>query len=72
MCGDCGLLASQLGKEACLTAGAATESNYAQFLSVSDITLVVTPQPHGRHNVKNDDADALVLRLVERISLRVQ
>ncbi|CAJ5951587.1 Uncharacterised protein [Burkholderia pseudomallei] len=72
VCGDCGLLASQLGKEACLTAGAATESNYAQFLSVSDITLVVTPQPHGRHNVKNDDADALVLRLVERISLRGQ
>ena len=72
VCGDCGLLASQLGKEACLMAGAVTASNYAQFLLVSDITLVVRPQPHGRHNVKNDVADELVLRLVERITLREQ
>ena len=69
VCGDCGLLASQLGKEACLMAGAVTASNYAQFLLVSDIALVVRPQPHGRHNVKNDVADELVLRLVERIAV---
>lgn len=69
VCGDCGLLASQLGKEACLMAGAVTASNYAQFLLVSDIALVVRPQPHGRHNVKNDAADELVLRLVERITV---
>lgn len=69
VCGDCGLLASQLGKEACLVAGAMTASNYAQFLLVSDIALVVHPQPHGRHNVNNKAADDLVPRLVERIML---
>jgi rubredoxin len=67
ICGDCGLLASHLGKEACLIAEAAAESNYARFLSVSEIALVVRPQPHGRHNVKNDVADDLVMNLVERI-----
>ncbi|ARL21174.1 hypothetical protein [Burkholderia pseudomallei] len=72
VCGDCGLLASQLGKEACLMAGAVTASNYARFLLVSDIALVVRPQPHGRHNVKNDLADELVLRLVERITVLEQ
>lgn len=67
VCGDCGLLASQLGKEACLAAGVPNESNYAQFLSVSEISLVVRPQAHGRHNVKNDVADELVVRLIDRI-----
>lgn len=67
LCGDCGLLASNLGKEACLVADAATESNFAQFLTVSDIARVVQPQPHGRHNVRNDVADELVMELVERI-----
>ncbi|MCK4118444.1 hypothetical protein ACI2UK_13480 [Ralstonia nicotianae] len=72
VCWDCSLLASNLGKEACLTVGATTESDYARFLSVSEIALVVRPQPYGRHNVKNDAADALVARLVERITLLAQ
>jgi rubredoxin len=72
VCGDCGLLASNLGKEACLVAEAATGSNYAQFLSVSEIARVVLPQPHARHNVKNDVADNLVMDLIERITLLEQ
>lgn len=72
VCGDCGLLASNLGKEACLVAEAATGSNYAQFLSVSEIALVVLPQPHARHNVKNDVADNLMMDLIERITLLEQ
>jgi rubredoxin len=68
LCGDCGLLASSLGKEACVTAGAETVSNYAQFLLVSEIAQVVRPQRNGRHNVKNEEANALVARLVERIT----
>ncbi|QWF62948.1 hypothetical protein KM864_18760 (plasmid) [Ralstonia solanacearum] len=67
VCWDCGELAMHLGKEACLSAGAETSSNYAQFLSVSEIAEVVAPQTHGRHNVKNDAADALIKQLVERI-----
>ncbi|MBN3815588.1 hypothetical protein G3N57_02765 [Paraburkholderia sp. Se-20369] len=69
VCGDCGLLASSLGKEACVIAGAETANNYAQFLSVSELAHVVLPQSHGRHNVNNAEADALVTLLVERIKL---
>lgn len=72
ICGDCGLLASNLGKEACHVARAATGSNYAQFLSVSEIALVVLPQPHARHNVKNDVADSLMIDLIERVRLLEQ
>ncbi|KXA73808.1 hypothetical protein [Bordetella hinzii] len=72
VCGDCGLLASNLGKEACQGAKAATASNYAQFLSVSEIALVVAPQPHARHNVKNDVADNLMMSLIERVRLLEQ
>ncbi|MFT0174661.1 hypothetical protein ACLKMY_37975 [Paraburkholderia mimosarum] len=68
VCGDCGLLATNIGKEACLTAGAKTASNYAQFLTVAEIARVVLPQSHGRHNVKNEEADALVTRVVGRIT----
>ncbi|WP_246089441.1 hypothetical protein [Paraburkholderia guartelaensis] len=68
VCGDCGLFATNIGKEACLTAGAETASNYARFLTVSEIARVVLPQSHGRHNVKNEEADALVTRLVGRIT----
>ncbi|UJB64387.1 hypothetical protein YS110_06320 [Acidovorax sp. YS12] len=67
ICGDCAEVASELGREACRVAEAATGSNYAQFLTVAEIALVVRPQPHGRHNVKNDAADRLVRELVERI-----
>ena len=72
VCGDCGLLASQFGKEACLVAGAEISSNYAQFLSVAEIALVVAAQAHGRHNVKNEEADGLLARLVERITVLEQ
>lgn len=67
VCGDCSELASKVGKEACLTAGLAGESDYARFLTVPEIALVVLAQPHGRHNVKNDVADALIARLTERV-----
>lgn len=62
-----GPLASKIGKEACLTAGATGESDYARFLTVPEIARVVLAQPHGRHNVKNEVADALIVRLAERI-----
>ncbi|TCG05872.1 hypothetical protein BZM27_30515 [Paraburkholderia steynii] len=68
VCGDCGLLVFQLGKEACLVAGAETASNLCS-VSASEVALVVLTQAHRRHNVKNDEADGLVARLVERITV---
>lgn len=67
VCGDCGHLASHFGKEACLTAGAITTDNFAQFLSISEISAVVIAQPHGRHNVQNGIANNIIKTLVGRI-----
>lgn len=67
--GDRGLLASQLGREACQVAGVETASSYAQFLSAPEVALVVLAEAYGRHNVKNDEADDLVARLVEGVTM---
>lgn len=67
VCGDCGWVASHLGKEVWLTAGEPGGGQYAQYVSLSDLASVVVSQVNGRHNINNDVADELLPRLVERI-----
>lgn len=51
-----------------LVAGAETASNYAQFPRPR-LRWLCYPRHTGRHNVKNGEADGLVARLVERITV---
>jgi rubredoxin len=67
VCQDCSSLATALGREACLALGVVDESAYAKFLTAQEVALVALSYPHRQHNVDNDQADKLVMLLVERI-----
>lgn len=66
LCNDCGWVAQRLAQEAAETSGTG-----ARFLSswveVDEIAAVILPRAHGRHLMKNDEADIVVSTLVQRI-----
>jgi rubredoxin len=67
VCQDCSSLSTALGREACLALGIVNESAYAKFLTAEEVAMVALPHPHRQHNVDNDQADKLVMLLIERI-----
>jgi len=66
-CGECGALATNLGKEASKTAGISSDQNYGRYVTFSELASVVRPQAYGRHNVDNERADQLLESLVVRV-----
>ena len=67
VCQDCSSLSTALGREACLMLGIENESGYAKFLTMEEVAMVAIKRPHRQHNVDNDQADKLVMLLLERI-----
>ncbi|WP_228876693.1 hypothetical protein [Paraburkholderia saeva] len=68
-CGECGALATNLGKEASLTAGISSDQNYGRYLTISELASIVRPQAYGRHNVDNERVDQLMESLVTRVRM---
>lgn len=68
VCQDCSSLATAVGREACLTIGITHESAYAKFVTLEELAMVTLAHPHRQHNVDNDQADELVMILIERIN----
>lgn len=68
VCQDCSSLATAIGREACLALGVTNESAYAKFVKLEELAMVTLAHPHRQHNVDNDQADDLVMLLIERIS----
>lgn len=67
LCGDCGWVAEQLGREAVARAGAESQ-RLTILVEPREVSLIVVPRPHARHLFKNEVADIVVDKIVERIS----
>jgi hypothetical protein len=68
-CGECGALATNLGKEASQLAGISSDQNYGRYLTLLELASVIRPQAYGRHNVDNERADWLLRSLVSRVKI---
>lgn len=66
-CDDCGNAAIAIVKEAVRIAGVEVEA-YTRQVSLLELAGIVRPRPHGSHGFDNDAANALVNKLVERLS----
>jgi len=68
VCQDCSSVATGIGREACLALGVTNESAYAKFVKLEELGMVAVAHPHRQHNIDNDQADDLVMRLIERVN----
>lgn len=67
ICGDCWIVGTEVGREACNIIGA-SRSQYMQCVFLAELRTLVVPQPHGRHNVRPDAAQAVLDAIVARLS----
>jgi rubredoxin len=67
VCDDCGNAAIAIVKEAVRIADVEVEA-YARQVGLRELAEIVRARPHGSHRFDNDGADALVIKLVERLS----
>lgn len=66
VCGDCGDVAKHLGKEAVLKSGTSNHF-YACHVMLSEVSEIVIPQKHGRHNINRDTVETVLNGIVERL-----
>jgi rubredoxin len=66
-CDDCGNAAIAIVKEAVRIADVEVEA-YTRQVGLRELALIVRARPHASHRFDNDAADALVGKLVERLS----
>ena len=66
LCGDCGWVAEQLGKEAVGIAGVERE-RYTILVEPSEVAAIVIPRPNARHVYDNNKADIIVKQISERL-----
>lgn len=66
LCGDCEQTAVDLGREAVQSAGT-DHTEYTVLVLVGEVARIVVPRPHSRHNYKNEEAEAVVDEIRQRI-----
>lgn len=66
LCGDCGWVAEQLGKEAVGIAGVEQE-RYTILVEPSEVAAIVIPRPNARHAYDNNKADIIVKQISGRL-----
>lgn len=71
ICGDCGDIGRDLGKEAYLAAGFSaddhTTGGYANYVSVDEVRAIIKPQSHIKHNIKNEEVVKLLPQIIRRV-----
>jgi hypothetical protein len=66
ICGDCGWTVERLRSEAAAVAQIEETHNFA-LIELSDVSRIVIPRPHCRHNFDNEKATVVVGKLVDRL-----
>lgn len=66
-CGDCAKTAEDMGKEAVSLSGWRPEGGYATQVNIQEVQRCVIPQPHVRHNIKNDEVGLILANILRRI-----
>lgn len=66
ICGDCGWTVERLRSEASALSGIEETHSFA-LIGMADVTNIVIPRPHCRHNFNNEKANRVVADLVERL-----
>ncbi|ATZ74437.1 hypothetical protein CWC33_12335 [Idiomarina sp. X4] len=66
LCNDCGLVAEGLAKEARLLSNK-SEGRLSFLVEVNQISRVVIPKAHTRHNIDNGKAEHIVNEIVNRL-----
>ncbi len=66
ICGDCGWTVERLRSEAAALSGI-EETNKFALIELSDVSRIVIPRPHCRHNFDNARANAVIAGLTERL-----
>ncbi|MBJ6801503.1 hypothetical protein [Geomonas propionica] len=66
ICNDCGMVANFIGKEAIKSLGFQGD-RYSMWVELSDISSVIRPRPHSRHEILQDKAVSIVARVTETV-----
>ncbi len=66
ICGDCGWTVERLRSEAAALSGIEETQSFA-LIELSDVSRIVVPRPHCRHNFDNEKANAVIADLTERL-----
>jgi rubredoxin len=71
LCHDCEIVAHGLAKEALSITGEVS-SSLCSLVEPEDIASVIIPRPHSRHEIRNDEADLVVSKIISFIKDSVE